>query len=150
MSTVADASVMGGLSVAIMYSIAKEREELGCNRISLGRQCVDEESVYLKGTRMSPYDTNQAKLDRLQSIVSYHEKGAVWRRCLVMALVAVLAVHIVYTLQPAFKMQSYTVLLLVNFVILYFYHNYVNFHHFRLLKNNACEILDSLRKVTTD
>ena len=150
MSLVADASVVGGLSVAIVYAIAKEREELGCNRISVGRQCVDEESVYLKGTKMSPGDTYQDKLDRLQSIVSYHEKGGVWKRCLVMALVAVLAVHVVYTLQPVFKLQSYTVLILVHFFILYFYHNYVNYHHFRRLKHNASEILDSMRKVTTD
>lgn len=133
------------LCIAIFYAIVKEREELGCYRISVGRQCDDDESVYLKNTKMTPTDTHSDKIDRLKSIVSYHEKGGVWKRCVLMAIVNVLAVYIIYRVQPTLQFHSYVLLLLVNFTVLYFYHNYVNYHHFRRLKNNAVEILDTLK-----
>ena len=133
------------LFIVIFYAIVKEREELGCYRISVGRQCDDDESVYLKNTKMMPTDTHADKLDRLRSIVSYHEKGGVWKRCVLMAMISVLAVYVIYRVQPNFQFHSYVLLLLVNFTVLYFYHNYVNYHHFRRLKNNANEILETLK-----
>ena len=35
----------------IIYAVMKEREELGCYRLSIGRQCIDEDSVYVKNTK---------------------------------------------------------------------------------------------------
>jgi hypothetical protein len=58
----------------------KEREELGCYRLSIGRQCIDEESVYVKNTKAEPNDTTDDLYKRLGSILSYHEKAGVWRR----------------------------------------------------------------------
>jgi hypothetical protein len=60
----------------------KEREENGCsNLFSINRQCIDDESVYLKGTKLEESDNNYDKLrDKLISILSYHEKGGVWKR----------------------------------------------------------------------
>ena len=133
------------LCLVIFYAIVKERQELGCYRVSVDRQCDDDESVYLKNTKMSPGDTHAEKIERLRSIVSYHEKGGVWKRCVLMAMISVLAVYVIYRVQPVFKFHSYILLLLVNFTILYFYHNYINYHHFRRLKNNANEILDTLK-----
>jgi hypothetical protein len=132
------------LCLVIFYAIVKEREELGCYRVSVGRQCDDDESVYVKNTKMLKNDTRADKIERLRSIVSYHEKGGVWKRCVLMAMISVLAVYVIYRVQPEFRFHSFLLLLLVNFTVLYFYHNYINYHHFRRLKNNANEILDTI------
>lgn len=133
------------LCITVCYAILKEREELGCYRVSVGQQCDDDDSVYVKNTKMSPNDTRSDKIDRLKSIVSYHEKGGVWKRCILIAIINVLVVYIIYRVQPTLPFHSYLLLLLVNFTVLYFYHNYINYHHFRRLKNNAIEILDTLK-----
>ena len=132
------------LSIVVFYAITKEREELGCYRMSVGRQCDDEDSVYVKNTKMEVEDTCRDKKDRLKSIVSYHEKGGVWKRCVIISLVTVFTVYIIYRLQSNFQLYSYLSLFLINFTIIYFYHNYINYHHFRLLKRNAVEIIDSI------
>lgn len=139
-----DIVVMVIISFIVFYAITKEREELGCYRMSVGRQCIDEDSVYVKNTKMEDTDTCRDKMDRLKSISSYHEKGGVWKRCVILSLISVFAVYIIYRMQSNFQLYSYVFLFLINFTIIYFYHNYVNYHHFRLLKKNALEIIDSL------
>ena len=134
------------LGITVLYAILKEREELGCYRVSIGQQCDDDGSVYLKNTKMSSTDTRNDKIERLKSIVSYHEKGAVWRRCVLLSIISVLIVYIMYRVQPVFQYHSYLLLVLLNFTILYFYHNYINYHHFRRLKNNGVEILETLKQ----
>jgi uncharacterized membrane protein len=131
----------------LYYSIAKERSELGCYRISIGRQCNDDESVYVKNTKMEKNDNCQDLLDRLGSILSYHEKGGVWRRCLVIATLATIVIYLVYSINLKFdNVYYYLILLLLIFTLLYFYHNYINYHHFRRLKNNGIEILNEIKK----
>lgn len=139
-----DVAVMVILSLVVFYAINKEREELGCYRISVGRQCDDENSVYVKNTKMEDKDTCRDKMERLKSITSYHEKGGVWKRCVILSLISVFAVYLIYRMQSNFQLYSYLFLFLINFTIIYFYHNYVNYHHFRLLKRNAVEIIDSM------
>ncbi len=139
-----DVVVMIIMSLVVFYAITKEREELGCYRMSIGRQCVDEDSVYVKNTKMEDADTCSDKMERLKSISSYHEKGGVWKRCVILSLVSVFAVYIIYRMQSNFQIYSYVFLFIINFTIIYFYHNYINYHHFRLLKRNALEIIDSL------
>lgn len=134
------------ISLVIFYAIMKEREELGCYRTSIKEQCNDDESVYVKNTKMTEKDTFHDKIDRLRSIVSYHEKGGVWKRCVLLSMVSVLAVYIVYKVQPVFHTESYLLLFVIHFTIIYFYHNYINYHHFRRLKNNANEILETIKK----
>ncbi len=142
--TVADIVVMVILALVVFYAITKEREELGCYRVSVGRQCVDEDSVYVKNTKMEDTDTCPDKMERLKSIVSYHEKGGVWKRCVILSLITVFAVYLTYRLQSNFQLYSFLFIFLINFTIIYFYHNYINYHHFRLLKRNAIEIIDSM------
>ena len=140
----ADIVVIIVMSLVVFYAIAKEREELGCYRVSVGKQCVDEDSVYVKNTKIQDTDTCRDKMERLKSIVSYHEKGGVWRRCVILSLATVFAIYLIYRLQSNFQLYSYLSLFVINFTIIYFYHNYINYHHFRLLKQNAIEIIDSL------
>lgn len=143
-STIMDVVILVIFSVIIFYSIIKEREEMGCYRVSVGRQCIDEDSVYVKNTKMESKDTCREKMDRLKSITSYHEKGGVWKRCVLLSVISVIAIYMVYRLQSNFTLYSYLFMFLINFTIIYFYHNYINYHHFRLLKRNAAEIIDSV------
>lgn len=131
----------------LYYSISKERLELGCFRVSIERQCNDDESVYVKNTKMEKNDNCNDLMDRLGSIVSYHEKGGVWRRCFIISGICVFIIYLVYNINSKFdNIYYYLILLLLIFTLLYFYHNYINYHHFRRLKNNAIEILTEIKK----
>lgn len=64
-----------------------------------------------------------------------------------MAITITLFVYIVYNINNKLNnIYGYVVLFLVIFTLLYFYHNYINYHHFRKLKNNGVEILELIKK----
>ena len=131
----------------IYYAVMKEREELGCYRFSIGRQCKDEESVFVKNTKTEPGDTCKDLYERMGSILSYHEKAGVWRRCFIIATIITFFVYIVYNINHKLNsVNQYVVLLLLIFTLIYFYHNYINYHHFRNLKQNGLEILELIKK----
>lgn len=135
------------LCIILYYAIMKERDELGCYRISIDRQCDDNESIYVKNTKMEHNDNCEDLLDRLESIVSYHEKGGVWKRCIIIATICVGLIYIVYHMNSKLNsIYHYLILLLLIFTLIYFYHNYINYHHFRRLKNNGTEILNEIKK----
>lgn len=143
-----DIYIISILIIAILcYSIIKERRELGCYRVSIDRQCNDDESVYVKNTKMEKNDNCNDLLERLGSIVSYHEKGGVWKRCFIISAICVFVIYLVYNINSKFdNINYYFILFLLTFTLLYFYHNYINYHHFRRLKNNAIEILTEIKK----
>jgi hypothetical protein len=133
--------------ITIFYAIAKERQELGCYRTSIDRQCIDENSVYVKNTRTEENDTCEDMIERLNSIVSYHEKGGIWKRCIIIALIINIFIFVVSNICKKDKNIFYYNLTLIVIVwcIIYFYHNYINYHHFRLLKRNGIEIIDKIK-----
>jgi hypothetical protein len=134
-------------SVIIFYALMKEREELGCYRLSIGRQCLDEESVYLKNTKAEPGDKCKDLYERMVSILSYQEKGGAWKRCIIIATIITFFVYIVYSINNKLNnISHYAVLLLVIFTLQYFYQNYINYHHFRKLKQNGVEILQLIKQ----
>lgn len=134
-----------GLGTLLIYAILKEREELGCYRISIAKQCDEQQSVYLRGTKMNTTDTESVLYERLLSILSYHEKGGVWRRCVILATVILI---ITYTFDKAFcdLQAKWIALFMLYFTVFYFFFNYINYHHFRNLKNNGTEIMEHLFK----
>ena len=134
-------------TIILVYAVLKEREELGCYRISIGRQCIDEESVYVKNTKAEQGDSCKDLHERMGSILSYHEKAGVWKRCIIIATIITFFVYIVYNINKNFNnINQYIVLLLVTFSLIYFYHNYINFHHFKRLKQNGIEILQLMKQ----
>lgn len=128
--------------IALIYSILKEREELGCYRVSIGKQCNEEDSVYLLNTKMKKDDSIPQLNTRIKSILSYHEKGGVWRRCLILATILVFIAYIL--LMKCNNTYTWIVVYIAFIAILYFFFNYINYHHFRNLKNNGVEILETL------
>lgn len=133
----------------LIYALLKEREELGCYRFSIGKQCNEHNSVFLINTKHHKDDTIDISIKRLISILSYHEKSAVWRRCFIISTILVFIVYIVNKLQTKNnEIYYWFVLLLLFFTVLYFFFNYINYHHFRQLKENGIEILEKLTKRT--
>jgi len=127
-----------------LYAILKEREELGCYRISIAKQCDDNNSVYLLNTKMENGDTKEILKKRLISIVSYHEKAGVWRRCYILSLALLFIILIVDKIaHKRNNIYYWIVLLLLFFTAHYFFFNYINYHHFRNLKENAIEIINN-------
>ena len=106
--------------IIILYAIMKEREELGCYRVSVDRQCIDENSVYVKNTKAEPNDNCKDLDERMRSILSYQEKGAVWRRCIILATIIIIYIYIVYNANnQIISINHYMILLLVIFAIIY-------------------------------
>ena len=132
------------ITVITFYAIMKEREELGCFRVSIATQCDDHNSVYVKGTKMEKNDTNDTLYKRMMSIMSYHEKGGVWKRCIILATILTLFAFLILSLTKTEegRVGSWIMLYLMFFIVMYFYFNYLNYHHHRNLKNNGQEILD--------
>lgn len=144
MQTWVPAATHVSLMLAIgSYALVKERQESGCRGWSATRrQCADEDSVYVRGTAPEPGDTPADIKRKLVSILSYHEKGGVWKRCFLLA--AALA-YLAWVVQRAATPGWAPLLLhLVFFCILYFWFNYLNYHHFRLLKNHGEALLAKL------
>jgi hypothetical protein len=130
------------VALGTLYSILKIREENGCEGtpFQVKRQCIDEDSVYLKGITPLPSDTRQQLLSKLESTLSYHEKAGIWKTCLILANVMVFFLYVYADLQP----KDIIGLHIIATVVLYFYWNYMNYHHFRRLKQNGMNIAASL------
>ncbi len=133
--------------LVLYYIICKEREIAGCGNFTIKKHCDDSKSVYLIDTKMQPNDSNEKLFERLKSALSYHEKAAVWRKCILISFTCVIFVHIVYKINERFdSVYHYLVIFLCFTSILYFYHNYINFHYLRNLKNNGEEIINFIAK----
>ena len=130
----------GALMAALgSYALLKERQELGCRGAAVaGRQCADEDSVYVRGTAPHQADDRAAARDKLVSVLSYHEKGGVWKRCFLLATVlAYLALAVQRATRGAEAGWTIALQHLVFFAVMYFYWNFINYHHFRLLKRHG-------------
>jgi hypothetical protein len=121
------------MGYATFYAFLKQRQEYGCtgSLFSLNRQCIDENSVFFKDIKAQDTDTVRNLSKKVSSVLSYHEKAAVWRICLIMAAIFTM---IVFGLFPNGKHGDYISIHLFFFAALYFYFNFINFHHFRRLK----------------
>lgn len=131
--------------IILLYAILKEREELGCYRISIKQQCNDNNSVFLINTKMEASDNIDILYKKMISILSYHEKSGVWRRCYIMASLLLTILYIVNNTTDNKTIFYWLNLLLLYFTILYFFFNYLNYHHFRNLKNNGVEIIEKIK-----
>lgn len=82
---------------------------------------------------------------RLISIVSYHENAGVWRRCYILSLSLLFIIFIVNKISYKKNNIYYWIVLLLLFLAIhYFFFNYINYHHFRNLKENGIEIINKL------
>lgn len=134
------------MTAAAAYALGKERQELGCSGFGVQRrQCRDEHSVYVRGTSPDIRDDAAETRRKLVSVLSYHEKGGVWKRCFLLATVLA---YVSLVMRRATKGAGVVWWLaaqhLVFFAIMYFYWNFINYHHFRLLKRHGVALVDAL------
>jgi hypothetical protein len=134
------------VACTLFYAIMKEREELGCYRVSIARQCDDEDSVYVKGTHMEEGDNMQDLYARMMSILSYHEKAGVWKRCVILATILVVLAFLLLNLARTEEglVGAWIMIYLMFCTVMYFFFNYMNYHHFRNLKRNGQDIMDRI------
>jgi hypothetical protein len=133
--------------IILLYVLYKERCELGCKHLSIHHKCDFDDSVYIKNTKLEKNDNCQDLLHKLESIVSYHEKGGIWKRCIIIATICVSFIFVVYKINSKFdSIYHYILLLLLIFTVIYLYHNFINYHQFRILKNNTLEIINQINK----
>lgn len=127
------------------YALTKERQESGCAGWSASRrQCADEKSVYVRGTAPRRGDSAATIKRKLVSVLSYHEKGGVWKRCFLLATVlAYLASVVARASTPGW---TFALTHLVFFCAMYFWFNYLNYHHFRKLKHHGIALLKMLER----
>lgn len=129
------------------YALLKERQELGCRGLGTAeRQCRDEDSVYVRGTEPLEGDDRDQARRKLISVLSYHEKGGVWKRCFLIATVLAYLAHVVQKATRAAG-AGWTIAAshLLFFAVIYFYWNFINYHHFRLLKQRGVQLVDALQ-----
>ena len=138
------------ISYITYYAIAKERQELGCKRgiTSINKQCNEDNSVYLIGTNPVASDTPEKLINKLDSVLSYHEKGAVWRRCwIIMMVITMLVILGTWHDNPSvLHLHNVIYIQLSVFFVIYFFFNYINYHHLRRLKDNGRKILKAVSK----
>lgn len=128
------------------YAFFKQRLELGCegsSLFSLHKQCIEENSVFLVGTQPERGDTLDDEIRKLRHLVSYHEKSGVWRVCLLLSLVLT---WLVVLLAPGTPPTALVSLHLAFTAIHYFYMNYINYHHFRRIRDTGVALLASVRR----
>jgi len=129
----------------IVYAAMKEREDLTCDKL----QCDYDESVYVRGTKSHTDDNCDTLLNKLTSILSYHEKGRVWRRCLILSVICIFCIYIVCTGnigELGVTPRQYWMVGILLFAVIYLYHNFLNFHIFRTLKSNGKRIVERIRQ----
>ena len=122
-------------AILIFYAILKEMKESGCYcYLSTGLRCIDENSVYVKNTKASKEDDSNELYKKLESILSYHEKGTIWRRCMIIASIITLFIYIIYNTNKTINnnINQYAIFIFIIFAIIHCYHTYIFFHNFKI------------------
>jgi len=125
-----------------VYSILKEREEMGCRSFSIKKHCLEKNSLYFKDTYPLITDNKNILYNKLISLLSIHEKAGIWRKCLIIATIIIFFIKLY---MKDISDQNIIVLHILIICILYFYHNFMNFHYYRIAKNISFDIIDKLK-----
>ena len=137
----------GIIVIIFIYSLMKERNEFGCyGYFGIKKHCDELESVYLKDTRPFDTDTKEVLVSKVKSILSIHSKYAVWRKCFI---IATTIIFFTKGLTPDIKPQTLIGLHMVTMSIIYFYHNFMNYHVYRVADNLGSVILNMILKQST-
>ena len=132
----------------ISYIILKEREAMGCKDFSISQHCIDENSVYVLGTEAQKDDTNDILYKKLISTFGAYEKAAIWRKCILIALVYYGYIMLIKNFDCLLQISPVlygTHIIIIYAVIQYWYFNHMNYHYYRKLKMNAEEIINILK-----
>lgn len=131
------------IGYATLWAFLKQRGEYGCSGslFTTRKQCIDENSVYFVDSGFTTADSPKDLSKKVSSLLGYHEKSGIWKVCIVMAGVLTLFVWAIF---PNGTNSQFISLHLTFFSLLYFYFNFINYHHFRRLKAAGDKILDAM------
>lgn len=124
-----------------VYCILKEREEFGCSGLTVKKQCNELKSIFFKDTMPLNTDTKKQLINKLKEILRLHERNAVWRRCFILATIIIFLFKVTNT---DIKFESLIMLHLIIVVIIYFYHNFMNFHVYRIADTIGNQIINKI------
>jgi hypothetical protein len=131
--------------LVLLYAILKEREEAGCNKFTIEKQTDDNKNIYIANTKIEENDTKEILVKKIISILSYHEKAGVWKRCYILSIILMIILFIVNNnSREKDNIYYWLILLMLFFTTHYLFFNYINYHHFRILKDNGTEIINKL------
>ena len=83
--------------IIFIYSLLKERQEFGCSGwFKVKKHCNDMNSIYFKGTKPLKTDSKEILSKKLKSILTIHNKHAIWRKCFIISTVIVIFVNNTY------------------------------------------------------
>lgn len=125
-----------------LYSLLKERNEFGCSaNFQIEKQCDNLKSVYLYDVVPNNGDSNCTLSKKLISLLSMHEKAAVWRKGFIVATIIIALIKVI---SPTINTRMLVALHLSIIYILYCYNNFVNFHVYRPARNIGIKIVKRL------
>jgi hypothetical protein len=124
-----------------IYCLLKEREILGCTRISIKRQCNELNSVFFKGTLPDKNDSRQMLESKLYKILSMHDSSAVWRRGFIISTVFAIFIRLFTEITSVNLIAIHIIMV----AILYFYHHFMKFHVYDLGKKIGAQLILQLR-----
>jgi hypothetical protein len=129
------------IPLVLFYVISKEREEFGCNGLTIKKQCNETESVYLKGTKFNPTDTKKILYKKLKKLISFNDNVTFWRKSYIMSTIICIVIQ---NFIPDTKDHNLITLHITIFAILYFYLNFM-FYHIHMPANIiGFELVDKL------
>jgi hypothetical protein len=132
------------IPVVLFYTVSKEREEFGCRKISVKKQCDETESVYLKGTKYEPSDTKKTIYKKLKNLISFNDNVTFWKKSYIMATIICIFIQ---NFIPDAKEHVLVSLHITIFASLYFYLNFMHFHIDRPANIIGFELVDKLSEM---
>jgi hypothetical protein len=129
--------------VTTIYSVLKEREEFGCTKLSVKRQCNKLNSIYLRGTLPDVNDTRGQIEFKLLKLLSVHEISVVWRKSFILSTAICIFIKLFSDVKP----NNLVALHIVIIAILYFYLHFMNFHIYKLIKQVGSRLIIGLRDI---
>ncbi len=133
------------ISFLVIDSIYQIYKVMGCDTKTL--ECDDKESYFVRGTKYNKDDTLNDMVKKLKKITSYNENMGMWRIALVMASLIFLVVYMFLNknIQHCNGLTLVSIHLVI-WTLLWFYFNFIDFHHFKHLKENGEELILNLLK----
>lgn len=129
--------------IILIYCILKEREEFGCTKVTIKKQCDETKSVYFKNSIPNPTDTKTVLEYKLLKLLSLYEFSGVWKKCYIISTIICVFIKLITNVS---NINLISLHLIVS-AIIYFYHNFMIYHVFRHAKQIGTGIIIKLRDI---
>lgn len=127
--------------IIFIYCILKEREELGCTKITIKKQCDELNSVYFKDSIPKSTDTRTMLEYKLLRLLSLYEFSSAWRKCYIISTILCIFIKLLTNVSNVNLISLH----LITTAILYFYHNFMIYRVFKYAKQIGTSIIIKLR-----